>query len=168
MKRLSDMGLPVEVPPTSTFYIWLNLEALPAPINNGLVRAFFITSIWTVENHYWYDTLFADVLRGIAEREDDCHSRHILWYQSLSSSQLVQLTLPSLRSSLLRAAIGGPRQRFVLLVWLVSLLKIDCCSGLDAMERIIQKAKESDGKVLGKNYKVGIDEEVKAGVEKLV
>ena len=36
------------------------------------------------------------------------------------------------------------------------------------MERIIHKAKESDGKVLGKNYKVGIDEEVKAGVEKLV
>lgn len=31
------MDLAVDVPPTSTFYIWLNLEGLPEPINNGLV-----------------------------------------------------------------------------------------------------------------------------------
>lgn len=37
LKRLRDLGLDVEVPPTSTFYIWLNVEKLPAPINNGLV-----------------------------------------------------------------------------------------------------------------------------------
>jgi aspartate/methionine/tyrosine aminotransferase len=37
LARLKDMGLEVQIPPTSTFYIWLNLEGLPEPINNGLV-----------------------------------------------------------------------------------------------------------------------------------
>lgn len=36
--RLKELHLDVDVPPTSTFYIWLNLEKLPAPLNNGLVR----------------------------------------------------------------------------------------------------------------------------------
>lgn len=40
LKRLTKMGLKVDVPPTSTFYIWLNLERLPTPLNNGLVRTF--------------------------------------------------------------------------------------------------------------------------------
>jgi hypothetical protein len=30
----------VDIPPCSTFYIWLNLEKLPAPLNNGLVCLF--------------------------------------------------------------------------------------------------------------------------------
>ncbi|KAF8735827.1 hypothetical protein AX14_001403 [Amanita brunnescens Koide BX004] len=34
--RLHQLHLDVEVPPNSTFYIWLNLEKLPAPLNNGL------------------------------------------------------------------------------------------------------------------------------------
>lgn len=37
LKRLEDMGLKVDIPPTSTFYIWLNLDHLPAPLDNGLV-----------------------------------------------------------------------------------------------------------------------------------
>jgi aspartate/methionine/tyrosine aminotransferase len=36
LARLHDLGLDVAVPPTSTFYIWLNLENLPFPLNNGL------------------------------------------------------------------------------------------------------------------------------------
>ncbi|KAJ7772871.1 pyridoxal phosphate-dependent transferase [Mycena maculata] len=36
LKRLHDMHLDVDIPPTSTFYIWLNLKLLPAPLNNGL------------------------------------------------------------------------------------------------------------------------------------
>jgi aspartate/methionine/tyrosine aminotransferase len=36
LKRLHDLGLDVDIPPTSTFYIWLNLEKLPPPLNNGL------------------------------------------------------------------------------------------------------------------------------------
>ncbi|KAG6814561.1 hypothetical protein H0H92_000089 [Tricholoma furcatifolium] len=37
LARLHALGLDVDLPPTSTFYIWLNLEKLPAPLNNGLV-----------------------------------------------------------------------------------------------------------------------------------
>lgn len=36
LKRLHQLGLDVDCPPTSTFYIWLNLAKLPAPLNNGL------------------------------------------------------------------------------------------------------------------------------------
>ena len=36
LKRLHDLGLDVDIPPHATFYIWLNLERLPAPLNNGL------------------------------------------------------------------------------------------------------------------------------------
>jgi aspartate/methionine/tyrosine aminotransferase len=39
LDRLEKMGLPVKLPPKATFYIWLNLSSLPAPINSGL--AFF-------------------------------------------------------------------------------------------------------------------------------
>ncbi|EKM52073.1 uncharacterized protein PHACADRAFT_177472 [Phanerochaete carnosa HHB-10118-sp] len=36
LSRLAKLGLPVAVPPEATFYIWLDLEGLPAPLNNGL------------------------------------------------------------------------------------------------------------------------------------
>lgn len=36
LKRLKEIGLDVDIPPCSTFYIWLNLEKLPPPLNNGL------------------------------------------------------------------------------------------------------------------------------------
>jgi hypothetical protein len=37
LSRLEKMGLPVTVAPTATFYIWLDLSPLEAPLNNGLV-----------------------------------------------------------------------------------------------------------------------------------
>ncbi|KIJ17022.1 aspartate transaminase [Paxillus involutus ATCC 200175] len=36
LKRLHDIHLDVDIPPQATFYIWLNLEKLPPPLNNGL------------------------------------------------------------------------------------------------------------------------------------
>ncbi|KAI6132016.1 pyridoxal phosphate-dependent transferase [Pisolithus croceorrhizus] len=36
LKRLRAMHLDVDIPPQATFYVWLNLEKLPPPINNGL------------------------------------------------------------------------------------------------------------------------------------
>ena len=36
LKRLDEMKLHVAIPPQATFYIWLNLEQLPAPLNTGL------------------------------------------------------------------------------------------------------------------------------------
>jgi aspartate/methionine/tyrosine aminotransferase len=44
LARLHDLGLDVDIPPTSTFYIWLNLEKLPPPLNNGLVCPVYIRS----------------------------------------------------------------------------------------------------------------------------
>jgi aspartate/methionine/tyrosine aminotransferase len=37
LARLKELGLDVTIPPCATFYIWLNLEKLPGPLNNGLV-----------------------------------------------------------------------------------------------------------------------------------
>jgi aspartate/methionine/tyrosine aminotransferase len=34
--RLKEMGIRVDIEPCGTFYIWANLEELPAPLNNGL------------------------------------------------------------------------------------------------------------------------------------
>ena len=42
LDRLHKLNLDVDIPPTSTFYIWLNLERLPAPLNNGLVSVHLI------------------------------------------------------------------------------------------------------------------------------
>ncbi|KAF8605429.1 aminotransferase [Ceratobasidium sp. AG-I] len=36
LKRLAKIGLEVAIPPQATFYIWLDLRALPAPLNDGL------------------------------------------------------------------------------------------------------------------------------------
>ncbi|CAE6451171.1 unnamed protein product [Rhizoctonia solani] len=36
LKRLKKIGLEVSIPPEATFYIWLDLRALPAPLNDGL------------------------------------------------------------------------------------------------------------------------------------
>ena len=37
LKRLHALHLDVDIPPQATFYVWLNLEKLPPPLNNGLV-----------------------------------------------------------------------------------------------------------------------------------
>ncbi|GAA5950319.1 hypothetical protein JCM21900_001115 [Sporobolomyces salmonicolor] len=37
VERLRAMGFPVSNAPTSTFYIWLDLEALPKPLSSGMV-----------------------------------------------------------------------------------------------------------------------------------
>ncbi|WWC88608.1 uncharacterized protein L201_003521 [Kwoniella dendrophila CBS 6074] len=36
LSRLEKMGLKVTVPPTATFYIWLDLKGLDSPLSNGL------------------------------------------------------------------------------------------------------------------------------------
>ncbi|KAI6036432.1 pyridoxal phosphate-dependent transferase [Pisolithus microcarpus] len=40
LKRLREMHLDVDIPPQATFYVWLNLEKLPSPINNWLGMSF--------------------------------------------------------------------------------------------------------------------------------
>jgi len=36
LNRLKELGVEVHTPPTSTFYIWLDVADLPEPLNNGL------------------------------------------------------------------------------------------------------------------------------------
>lgn len=36
LARLAEIGLKVKVPPVATFYVWLDLSALPSPIDIGL------------------------------------------------------------------------------------------------------------------------------------
>jgi len=36
LERLKRMGIGVEVDPAGTFYVWANLEKLPAPLNDGM------------------------------------------------------------------------------------------------------------------------------------
>lgn len=37
VQRLKEIGFEVWNPPQATFYVWLDLSALPAPLNSGLV-----------------------------------------------------------------------------------------------------------------------------------
>lgn len=46
LKRLAQLGLKVDIPPQATFYIWLNLENLPAPLNNGLVGSLLLFLVY--------------------------------------------------------------------------------------------------------------------------
>lgn len=61
LSRLHELHLDVEIPPTSTFYIWLNLERLPPPLNNGLVcrHSSLGPAVFVL-------TIVADVFRGTA------------------------------------------------------------------------------------------------------
>lgn len=61
LSRLEKMGLPVTVPPTATFYIWLDLSPLEAPLNNGLV--FFEELLKASGNRYRFHNG-----RGIGQR----------------------------------------------------------------------------------------------------
>jgi hypothetical protein len=56
------MHLDVDIPPTSTFYIWLNLEKLPAPLNNGLVSS---SGHWLLYQHQLpaAQTFFEELLK---------------------------------------------------------------------------------------------------------
>jgi aspartate/methionine/tyrosine aminotransferase len=51
LARLKALHLEVDIPPTSTFYIWLNLEKLPAPLNNGLVCPPFTKRLHHLSNN---------------------------------------------------------------------------------------------------------------------
>lgn len=79
LARLKALHLEVDIPPTSTFYIWLNLERLPAPLNNGLVCPPFTKRL----HHLLSNTLdLIDVLWGIVEGKDHRYSWYFLRYQS--------------------------------------------------------------------------------------
>ncbi|RSH87549.1 uncharacterized protein EHS24_000058 [Apiotrichum porosum] len=102
LERLAKMGLPVTVPPTATFYIWLDLSPLEPPLNNGLT--FFEELL--KEKAICVPGLFFDV--------NPAHRRNLF---------------------------DSPCHHFVRLSFGPAMETLDL--GLDAIERVLSKHKES-------------------------
>ncbi|KZV71833.1 PLP-dependent transferase [Peniophora sp. CONT] len=116
LKRLKKLGLECDIPPVSTFYIWLNLEKLPAPINNGLT---------------FFEELLKEktiVIPGIFFDINPSHRRNLF---------------NSICHHFVRISFGPPME--------------DLDKGLDAIERVLQKAKKGGLKNLGHGYKKSVD-----------
>lgn len=78
LKRLHALHLDVDVPPQATFYIWLNLEKLPPPLNNGLVRRLVLGEKII---SYVDSSSHTDLLRRTSEGANDRNPGHFLRHQ---------------------------------------------------------------------------------------
>lgn len=112
LARLKALHLEVDIPPTSTFYIWLNLEKLPAPLNNGLTFFEELLKEQTI------------VIPGIFFDINPAHRRNLF---------------------------NSPCHHFVRLSFGPPLKDLDM--GLDAMDRVLKKAKKAGMKEFGQGYK---------------
>jgi len=109
--RLHKLHLDVDIPPTSTFYIWLNLEKLPAPLNNGL-------------------TFFEELLKE----------------QTIVIPGIFFDINPSHRRNL----FNSPCHHFIRISFGPPLADLD--KGLDAIERVLKRAKTAGMKDFGQGY----------------
>jgi len=117
LARLKELHLDVDVPPQATFYIWLNLEKLPAPLNNGL-------------------TFFEELLKE----------------QTIVIPGIFFDINPSHRRNLFKS----PCHHFVRISFGPPLEDLD--KGIDAMARVLKKAKKEGMRAFGHSYKKSIDE----------
>jgi len=115
LKRLKELHIDIDVSPTSTFYIWLNLEKLTPPLNNGL--AFFEELL---KEH-------VIVIPGIFFDINPSHRRNLF---------------------------NSPCHHYVRLSYGPPMEDLD--KGLDAIGRVLQKAKEGKLEDAG-NYKKSLD-----------
>ncbi|PSR83034.1 hypothetical protein PHLCEN_2v5838 [Hermanssonia centrifuga] len=116
LKRLARLGLKVAVPPESTFYVWLNLEHLPAPLNNGLT---------------FFEELLKEkciVIPGIFFDINPAHRRNLF---------------------------NSPCHHFVRLSFGPPIESLD--KGIDAMARVLKRAKKEGMHGFGHNYKKSMD-----------
>ncbi|KAI0064720.1 PLP-dependent transferase [Artomyces pyxidatus] len=116
LKRLHKLGLDVRVPPVSTFYVWLNLDGLPAPLNNGLT---------------FFEELLKEktiVIPGIFFDINPSHRRNLL---------------------------SSPCNNFVRLSFGPPIADLDL--GLDAIGRVLRKAKKEGMRAFGHSYKKSIE-----------
>ncbi|KAG2019992.1 TdiD protein [Coprinopsis cinerea AmutBmut pab1-1] len=112
LRRLRELHLDVSIPPTSTFYIWLNLEKLPPPLNNGLT---------------FFEELLKEktiVIPGIFFDINPAHRRNLF---------------------------NSPCHHFVRLSFGPPMEDLD--RGLDAIDRVLKKARQSGMQVFGQGYK---------------
>jgi aspartate/methionine/tyrosine aminotransferase len=116
LKRLKDIGIEVSLPPAATFYIWLNLENLPEPLNNGLT---------------FFEELLKEktiVIPGIFFDINPSHRRNLF---------------------------SSPCHHFVRLSFGPPLEDLD--KGIDAIERVLHKAKKEGRRSIGHSYRKSID-----------
>ena len=116
LKRLDEMKLHVAIPPQATFYIWLNLEQLPAPLNTGLT---------------FFEELLKEktiVIPGIFFDINPAHRRNLF---------------------------HSPCHHFVRLSFGPPLEDLD--KGLDAIQRVLKKARREGGHAFGHSYKKSIE-----------
>ncbi|KDQ61119.1 hypothetical protein JAAARDRAFT_55833 [Jaapia argillacea MUCL 33604] len=116
LARLKDLDLEVTIPPSSTFYIWLNLEKLPSPLNNGL-------------------TFFEELLKE----------------QTIVIPGIFFDINPSHRRNL----FNSPCHHFVRISFGPPLEDLD--KGLDAIGRVLRKAKKEGLKGFGHSYRKSMD-----------
>lgn len=116
LKRLHDLHLDVDIPPRATFYIWLNLEKLPPPLNNGL-------------------TFFEELLKE----------------QTIIIPGIFFDINPSHRRNL----FNSPCHHFIRLSFGPPLEDLD--RGLDAIGRVLSKARHEGMKAFGHSYKKSLD-----------
>ncbi|RXW22334.1 hypothetical protein EST38_g3539 [Candolleomyces aberdarensis] len=120
LKRLHELHLDVDVPPNSTFYIWLNLERLPAPLNNGLT---------------FFEELLKEktiVIPGIFFDINPAHRRNLF---------------------------NSPCHHFVRLSFGPPIEDLD--RGLDAIDRVLKKARKTGMQAFGQGYKTQVEEVIK-------
>lgn len=116
LERLEKLGLKVDIPPVSTFYIWLNLDNLPPPLNNGLT---------------FFEELLKErtiVIPGIFFDINPSHRRNLF---------------------------NSPCHHFVRLSFGPPLEDLD--KGLDAIERVLRKARKEGVRGFGHGYKKSLD-----------
>ena len=133
LKRLKAIGLEVKIPPVATFYIWLNLENLPEPINNGLT---------------FFEELLKEktiVIPGIFFDINPAHRRNLF---SSPCHQFVRLSFGPPLEDLDK----GTR----ILKFQFRIL-IDVAIGIDAIARVLRKAKKEGMRSFGHSYRKSID-----------
>ncbi|KAI9436515.1 aminotransferase [Russula earlei] len=116
LERLKAIGLEVKIPPVATFYIWLNLENLPDPINNGLT---------------FFEELLKEktiVIPGIFFDINPAHRRNLF---------------------------NSPCHHFVRLSFGPPLEDLD--RGIDAIARVLRKAKKEGMHSFGHSYRKSLD-----------
>jgi len=111
LSRLHKLHLDVDIPPSSTFYIWLNLEKLPAPLNNGLTFFEELLKEQTI------------VIPGIFFDINPSHRRNLF---------------KSPCHHFIRISFGPPLE--------------DLDRGLDAIDRVLKRAKTVGMKDFGQGY----------------
>jgi len=114
--RLERLGLKVHVYPNATFYIWLNLQSLPEPLNNGLT---------------FFEELLKEktiVIPGIFFDVDPNHRRNLF---------------------------NSPCHHFVRLSFGPPIEELD--KGIDAIARVLKRAKKEGLKLFGHSYKKSME-----------